>query len=65
MLAAVTQTGADSLASNNIGAGHTRGEEDGLEGNNFLGGEAAGFPYATITLAVLALLGLVSVARRE
>jgi hypothetical protein len=64
-LAAVTQSGADKLASKNADAVPTRNEDDTLKGNILSIGGAALYPYATITLAVLALLGLVSVARRD
>lgn len=63
-LAAKTQSEAIKLASN-IDAAHMESEDNALEGEKPLIEEAVRSPFATIALAVLALLGLVSIARRN
>jgi hypothetical protein len=61
VLAAAAYPGAGEASLGSAPTG-TKGKR--LEAENVLPGEAPKYPYGTVTLAVLALLGLVSVARR-
>lgn len=64
MLATVTQPGVDRLARNSD-AVHSENEDNLQTGEKPLVDEVLRSPFSTIALAVLALLGLVSVARRN
>lgn len=64
MLATVTQPGVDRLARNSD-AVHSESEDNLPTGEKPLVDEVVRSPFSTIALAVLALLGLVSVARRN
>ena len=62
VLAAAAHPGASESAS--LGSAPTGSKGKPREAGEPLSGEAPKYPYGTVTLAVLALLGLVSVARR-